>query len=358
MFKGQIRIHYPLNGGSIVLRTEKDWEQDIEAHHIDLEKHTYLFTVDNEHNNILYKSCIRDESGITWEDGNNRIAILDGITVSEVYPIFGPETEAAITEIHRVPSEVLKRDVLLRVYLPSGYDDNPLAHYPVIYMHDGKNLFFPEEAFLGREWTVDENLELLDRMNLIDPFIVVGVYADDREYEYTSPGYEIYGKSLVEEIKPWIDEHFHTSVNPWDTCVMGSSLGGVVSFYLGWEYPETFGSVVCLSSTFGWRDNLMERVETDSIENKKNLRIYLDSGWPGDNYERNARMIFTLLSRGFKLGHVIHLAFPLAAHDENAWASRLHIPFQIFAGKVERTGMHRNFPESKTGNSAFSIETI
>lgn len=348
MFNGQIHVHYPLNKGTMILRTERDWELDIEPFEVDTDKHSWHFYVSNEHNNILYKSCIRDDSDITWEEGNNRIAVLDGKTISDIYPVFGPETKAHITGIQRVPSKIMKRDVLLRVYLPAGYDDNPLAHFPVIYMHDGKNLFFPDEAFLGREWTVDENLDLLDKMNLVDPFIVVGVYADDREFEYTKPGYEIFGKSLVEEIKPWVDDNFRTSVNPWDTCVMGSSLGGVVSFYLGWEYPDTFGSAVCLSSTFGWKDNLMERIETEPIENRKNLRIYLDSGWPGDNYERNARMIFTLLSRGFQLGQVIHLAFPLAAHDENAWASRLHIPFQLFAGKVRRTGMHQNFPESKS----------
>ncbi len=176
---------------------------------------------------------------------------------------------------------------------------------------------------------------------------MVGVYADDREHEYTKPGYETYGKCLVEEVKPWIDKNFRTSRNPWSTAVMGSSLGGVVSFYLGWEYPQVFGAAVCLSSTFGWKDDFFERVEKDPIEDRQNLRVYLDSGWPGDNYERNARMIFTLLSRGFKLGQVIHLAFPMAAHDEKAWASRLHIPFQLFAGRVRRTHMKRQFAESR-----------
>ncbi|MGV8120235.1 MAG: alpha/beta hydrolase [Candidatus Xenobiia bacterium LiM19] len=347
MYKGMIRVHYPLKKERIVLRTEKDWEKEIEPDLIDRETHTCEFTITHDHNCIAYKPCIRDGSHIRWQDGANRVTMLDGETVEDIYPTFDPSAKASITQIYKVPSKILKRDVLLRLYLPAGYEDNPLMYFPTIYMHDGKNLFFPQEAFLGREWSVDDNLDLLNRMSLIEPTIVVGVYAGDREYEYTKPGYEEYGKSLVEEVKPWIDKNFRTSRNPWNTAVMGSSLGGVVSFYLGWEYPQVFGAAVCLSSTFGWRDDLMERVEKDPVENRQSLRIYLDSGWPGDNFERNARMIFTLLGRGFKFGQVVHLAFPMAAHDENAWASRLHIPFQLFAGRVRRTHMRREFAESR-----------
>ena len=347
MHNGTIRIHYPLKNGKIVLRTENDWEKDIEPSRIDAWNHVYEFKITSSHNCIAYKPLIRDESYVRWQPGVNRVAVLDGSEGDDVYPTFDSTAKASITQIFKVPSKIMKRDVLLRLYLPAGYEDNPLKYFPVIYMHDGKNLFFPEEAFLGRDWAVDENMELLGRMSLIERTIIVGVYAGDREHEYTKPGYVDYGKSLVEEVKPWIDKNFRTSRNPWNTCVMGSSLGGVVSFYLGWEYPQVFGAAVCLSSTFGWRDDLMDRVEKDPVENRKNLRVYLDSGWPGDNYERNARMIFTLLGRGFKLGEVIHLAFPLAAHDEKAWASRLHIPFQLFAGRVRRTHMHRQFAESK-----------
>ncbi|MDQ7821307.1 MAG: alpha/beta hydrolase-fold protein, partial [Candidatus Eremiobacteraeota bacterium] len=345
-YSGVIRVHYPLEKGTIVLRTEKDWNSDIEPDHVDRENHTYEFTVTNDHNNIVYKPCIREGHEMKWEHGGNRVTMLDGEIIEDVYPMFIPRASGSITQIFKVPSKILGRDVLLRLYLPAGYEENSLTRYPTIYMHDGKNLFFPQEAFLGREWTVDENLELLNKMSLVEPFIVVGVYAGNREFEYTKPGYESYGKSLVQEVKPWIDKNFRTSSNPWNNCVMGSSLGGVVSFYLGWEYPEVFGAAVCLSSTFGWKDNLFERVENDPIENRAGLRVYMDSGWPGDNYERTARMVFTMLGRGFRLGQVIHLAFPMAAHDENAWASRLHIPFQLFAGRVRRTHMKRAFPQS------------
>ena len=93
-------------------------------------------------------------------------------------------------------------------FLPPGYRENHLERYPVLYMHDGKNLFLPEEAFLGREWRVDETLERLEAMNLIEQVIVVALHAGDRMRDYTAPGYRSYGRALVDTVKPWIDRHF------------------------------------------------------------------------------------------------------------------------------------------------------
>ena len=77
-------------------------------------------------------------------------------------------------------------------------------------MHDAKNLFFPEEAFSGTDWEVDKTLDLLEAINVIDRVIVVAVYDVNREDEYTKPGYESYGRSLVEEVKPLVDSRFRT----------------------------------------------------------------------------------------------------------------------------------------------------
>jgi predicted alpha/beta superfamily hydrolase len=137
---------------------------------------------------------------------------------------------------------------------------------------------------------------------------------------------------LVKTLKPLIDTKYRTLVGPADTAVMGSSLGGVVSFYLGWQRPDVFGKVASLSSTFGYRDDLIERVATES---KRNLRIYLDSGWPGDNYEATRSMRDCLIWKGYRPGsELFYLAFPEARHDENAWATRSPIPFQFLFGKV------------------------
>src|SRR5215468_10953182 len=123
---------------------------------------------------------------------------------------------------------------------------------------------------------------MLDGMNAIIQMMIVGIFSSDRMQEYTQPGYEAYGRSVVEEVKPYVDAHFRTRKEPRFTGVLGSSLGGVVSFYMGWQWPNVFGNVGCLSSTFTHKDDLVERV---LHEEKRNCRFYIDSGWPGDNYE-------------------------------------------------------------------------
>jgi predicted alpha/beta superfamily hydrolase len=116
--------------------------------------------------------------------------------------------------------------------------------------------------------------------------------------------------------------------------VWGSSLGGVVSFYTVWEYPDVFGVGVCMSSTFSHKDNLIERVLN---EPKPDVAFYLDSGWPGDNYEVTMAMAMALASKGWRYGfNLFHLCFPHAEHNESSWGMRLHLPMQFLNGAVAR----------------------
>jgi predicted alpha/beta superfamily hydrolase len=207
-----------------------------------------------------------------------------------------------------------------------------LKRYPVLYMHDGNNLFFPNEAFFNNEWRIDETMDRLDAMNIIDKVIVVGIYPHDRMYEYTKPGYEAFGRFITEELKREVDANLRTLAAPAHTAVMGSSLGGVVSLYLAWQHPNVFGKAACLSSTFTYRDDLRQRIESES---KRNIQIYLDSGWPEDNYEVTRSMRDLLLERGYTFGKdLLYFAFPEALHSETYWATRSHIPFQFFFGKT------------------------
>jgi enterochelin esterase-like enzyme len=121
---------------------------------------------------------------------------------------------------------------------------------------------------------------------------------------------------------------------------MGSSLGGLVSLLLGRRWPEVFGQVGCLSSTFGWRDELFAEV---AAEPKRPIRIYLDSGWPRDNYEVTRAMRDLLVARGYVDGEDLeYLAFPRATHDEASWAMRAHLPLQFFFGGADDAGTGRS----------------
>ena len=173
-------------------------------------------------------------------------------------------------------------------------------------------------------------------MRAIEDLIIVGVYSNERrQEEYTKPGYETYARSIVQELVRGEQLFMRTTNAPIDRAMWGSSLGGVVSFYTVWQYPEVFGAAACMSSTFSYKDDLIERVLS---EPKRNVGFYLDSGWPGDNYEVTVAMALALVSKGWRYGRdLIHLCFPHAAHDEKAWGMRLHLPMQFFTGAVART---------------------
>ena len=329
--KVHLRVHYPTSLDHMVLRTDLDWDKDILPSHID---HAASFTEFDFETNfpfVYLKPCLRQPSGLQWATGPNRLLVASLEDIRDIYPNFHSTEEGEVLDVITLESKILNRQHSLRVYLPAGYDENTCRYFPVMYMQDGRNLFFPQEAFMGQDWGVKDTLALLNGMNAIRQMIVVGVFSADRMKEYTNPGYENYGRSLVEEVKPYIDGHFRTRSGPRSTGVMGSSLGGVVSFYIGWQWPEVFGNVGCLSSTFTHQDNLVERV---LHEGHRDVRFYIDSGWPGDNYEVGLTMAVALAERGYRYGHdFLYFAFPNALHSERDWSQRLHLPFQFFVGR-------------------------
>lgn len=325
-----IRIHYP-GGSRIVLRTDSDWNCDIAPTAVSANGTCSEFVVPTSSPFLYFKPVRRERDSESWSVGHNYLATSTASEPLDVYPIFAVDAHCSACDLRELVDERNGRRHAYRVFYPPGYDENTLQRYPVLYMQDGQNLFFPGEAFQGEHWRVAETLTTLDGMNAIRPVIVVGIYPSDRQVDYTRPGYRDYGRFVVERLKPAIDAEFRTLPGPESTAVMGSSLGGVVSFHLAWQYPEVFGMAACMSSTFGWRDNLAERVST---EPRRPCRIYLDSGWPADNFEVTRNMRDLLRRRGFREGGDLHyFAFPEALHNERHWAMRAHLPFQLFFGE-------------------------
>jgi predicted alpha/beta superfamily hydrolase len=327
----RLRVHYPTDLDELVLRTDLDWERDVVPTRVDHISLFAEFEFSASQPFVYLKPCLRRPSEVLWAIGPNSLVVATRDEVRDVYPNFYSSSEGSILNLIALDSNILNRQHRLRVYLPSGYYENTRRSFPVMYMQDGSNLFFSDEAFLGQDWGVRDKLALLDKMNAIQQMMIVGIYSADRMSEYTKPGYEVYSQSIIEEVKPYIDTHFHTRSGPMTTGVMGSSLGGVVSFYMGWQWPQVFGNVGCLSSTFTHKDNLVERVLQ---EERRDVRFYLDSGWPGDNYEVGLAMAMALAERGYRYGlDFMYFAFPNARHSEMDWGQRLHVPFQFFAGR-------------------------
>src|SRR5438876_2359752 len=285
MHKQTIRVVYPTGDAKMVLRTEQNWDANIEP--VGQNDYVSKFAIETERPYFYFKPVLLRDKTTQWSRGENFLAVATSGAPLDIHPYFIEDTRCSVCEVMPPLASAAGREHRFRVVLAPGYHENTLKKYPVLYMHDGQNLFLKEEAFLGNTWRTDEVLGVLDRMNAIEEGIVVGIYPNERMTEYTLPGYEDYGRFLVETLQPLVGAKYRTLSGPTDTAVMGSSLGGVVSFYLGWQWPDVFGKVACLSSTFAYRDDLLERV---SAEPKRKIRIYLDSGWPGDNYEATRSM--------------------------------------------------------------------
>lgn len=320
-----IEVHYPSGPDPILLRTSDDWERDIPATRTSADGSCRVFHLDSPSSFLYFKPVLAGVTGVAWAGGENRLALPGGTTVN--YPWFQADASCSFCALRRLDPSDGTPGHRYRLYYPPGYAENPLARYPVVYMHDGQNLFLAEEAFAGTTWETSRTLDLLSAMNAVEPALVVGVFPEDRNREYTRPGWDDYARFLVHQLKPEIDRSYRTRPEPRHTSVMGASLGGVVSFHLGWRYPEVFGQAASLSSTFGYADDLLERVLR---EPRPATRFYLDSGWPHDNYEVTRLLRDRLLIAGYAEGsELLYLTFAEATHDERSWGLRSHIPLQF-----------------------------
>jgi predicted alpha/beta superfamily hydrolase len=225
----------------------------------------------------------------------------------------------------------LPRDLI--VYVPPEYDREPERRYPVMYLQDGQNLFDPATAFIpGKDWRADDTAEELIRRGAIEPLIMVGIYnTKDRLLEYTPTAdarkgggkADLYGRMLLEEIKPFIDRTYRTL--PDETALGGSSLGGLVTLYLGLEYPEVFRKLAVLSPSVWW-DNQYIVKRVAALASKPEMKIWLDMGTRegGMSLQDTEALRDVLLKRGWVEGEdLIYAEVEGAHHEETAWAQRV-----------------------------------
>ncbi len=330
-----LRVAYPSGRGRMVLRTERDWEKNVEPTAVSDDGNISTFQLTADKPFLYFKPCLVEGGTTHWALGPNKLAIMTEKDTRLSYPYFFSPEAGRFSSLVELPSKILGRGHRLRGYLPPGYDENTLSHFPVAYVQDGQNLFFPAEAFMGKDWKVEATGDILRAMNAVEDFVILGVYSGDRMSEYTKPGYELYARSLAEEVVPEIERRgVRVERRRQSRSVWGSSLGGVVSLYTVWQHPEVFGSAVCMSSTFSHKDDLIDRVLAEPF---RDVGFYLDSGWPGDNYEVTVGMAMALIARGWEYGrNLLHLCFPMAGHGESFWGTRLHLPMQFLSGVVPR----------------------
>ena len=233
-------------------------------------------------------------------------------------------------------SAILPDDRVVWVYLPAQYFAEPERRFAVFYLHDGQNLFDPETSYIpGKTWQADSTADRLNAEGRMEPTILVGIantgvrrmaeYTPTRDPHLGGGEGHLYGRLLVEELKPFIDRTFRSQPEAATTGVGGSSLGGLISLYLGFSYPHVFGRVAVLSPSIWWDHRsilgLITRTKT-----KLPLRLWLDMGSAeGDRHVRDTRLVHRLLlARGWE--DDVDLSYnliPDAVHSEDAWAARL-----------------------------------
>jgi len=237
-------------------------------------------------------------------------------------------------------SKILNNDRDVLVYLPPGYDAAKGKKYPVLYVHDGQNLFDGATSFIpGKEWRLDETAQALIEAGKIEPLIIVGIYNNkDRIDEYTPVAdakykggkADLYGRMLVEELKPFIDIQYRTKKDPGHTGLCGSSLGGLVSLYLALKYQKIFGRVAVVSPSVWFANKQIVRY-VEALPKKATLRIWMDIGTKegrtaeeAQHSVEDARLLkVALMKKGWKIGKEFNYVEAAGAeHNEDAWAAR------------------------------------
>lgn len=236
-------------------------------------------------------------------------------------------------------SEALNARRTVVVYLPPGYRRDTRRHYPVLYFHDGQNVFDGSTSYVpGQYWRARESADDLLQRRRIEPLVMVAVYhgSERRLLEYTPSrarklgggGLATHARLMVEELRWWVQRHYRVSPQGRNTGLAGSSLGGLATLCLGMKFPQVFGRLAALSPSVWWDSRYVLKL-VQQLDHSHRQRIWLDMGMQeGDSPAasiRDVRLLKALLvSKGWREGRNLrYMEAEGGDHSERAWASRL-----------------------------------
>lgn len=213
------------------------------------------------------------------------------------------------------------------IYLPPGYTASK-KRYPVIYMHDGQNLFDAYTAGFG-EWGMDEFLDSLKKAQR--QVIIIGIDhgGNDRIAEYSPYDSEYakgigdaYARFLAETLKPYIDKHYRTLPDAKHTTIAGSSMGGLISMYAALKYPKVFGNAGIFSPAFWINPKIYDLAQNNAL---KNSRYYFICGDQESDKEVNDmnKMVSILSQKGLPAKNIPSTVIKGAKHNEQQWRGDL-----------------------------------
>jgi predicted alpha/beta superfamily hydrolase len=271
-----------------------------------------------------------------------------------------PAPPLGVTGIVRFHADVPSKFVAARhveVWLPPGYERGT-ARYPVVYMHDGQNVFAPATSYTKIDWAVDEVMTRLVAERRVRPAIVVGIWNTPKRFEEYMPEGAIdsarirqaiaagqkpelladrYLRFMVEELKPFIDRTYRTRPGRADTYVMGSSMGGLISLYAVAQYPDVFGGCGCISTHWPAVDGVTVDWLRTHVPAPATHRLWFDHGTATLDtlYAPYQQRVDSIVRAGGYLAgkNWTTRVYPGAEHAERAWRMRVGDALEFLLGK-------------------------
>ena len=297
-----------------------------------LQKGRYSVTLQDFYN-MSYLQSNTTFAGAGGAAGPSNRFELHGVRVMPL----APDSHGTLKIIDDFAAPQLGNQRALRIYLPPSYAHEPQRRYPVLYMHDGQNLFEAATTSYGTAWDVGQSADRLVARGEMQEVIIVGIdNTADRIPEYTpccDPQYgggklDAYQSFIIDTVKPWADRNLRTLPDREHTAIMGSSLGGLASVYIAQHHPEVFSRAGGVSSSFWWNGQELVR---NAPAPAARVKYYIDAGTDGDGLEGTVNMRDAMLAKGFKQGEDLYFhAAPGGTHNEKSWAARVDLPLKWF----------------------------
>ena len=372
----------PENASIFISGNFEGWTGGNKKYQLNKKNDTYSITLPKQPEAILFKftqgswaSVECDKNGLALDNRTYKFtetADTLRVKIAGWDNLFNPEKGSSAASNVTILAEdfympELDRNRRIWIYLPPNYNTSNKS-YPVVYMHDGQNLFDKSTAYSG-EWQVDETLNNLSETKNLE-LIVVGIdHGDDKRLdEYTPWKNNKYGggegdkylEFIVNTLKPYIDSNYKTLPNKKDTAIFGSSMGGLISYYAALKYPKTFGKIGVYSPSFWFSPEVSAFSKyNDSL---KDTDIYfLAGGKEGGNTtfeEINQtvrdmnRISGALQEQGFP-GQNMHIKVdPEGEHNEKLWRTSFEETILwLFKDRVKQ----REFISAKIANNTVSV---
>lgn len=329
-----------LHNASIYISGDfEGWSGGQEKFKLNKKNNSYLITLPKQSGKINFKftqgSWDLVETTISGNNIDNRtyqfIGKKDSVKIKIINwnnPLEKKSTAAknvfVLSEDFYIPQLDRKRKI--RIYLPPNYDTS-LKSYPVLYMHDGQNLFDNATSYAG-EWEIDETLNKLYK-EIGFELIVIGIdnggekrmdeYSPWKNKKYGGGEGDAYLDFIVQTLKPYVDNNYRTKSNKENSAIMGSSMGGLISQYAGLKYPDIFTKIGVFSPSFWFsKDTFYYTKKHAQLNNTK--MFFLVGEQEGENIVMDmGKMIKLMKNNGFPYKNISQKVIPNGQHNEALW---------------------------------------